>query len=175
MRKLLLNLPDKLEQKEYCPLTAEQASLYEQLVKDTLDNVEKLSGIERKGLILQMLSRLKQLCNHPALYLKEERPDHLLERSSKLEKLQELIGFAIDQGESCLIFTQYIEMGHMIQRMLRDEFDIEVPFLNGSVPKQQRDRMITRFQDREFPVFLLSLKSRRNGLELNRCQSCHPL
>ena len=173
--EVALNLPDKLEQKEYCPLTAEQASLYEQLVKDTLDNVEKLSGIERKGLILQMLSRLKQLCNHPALYLKEERPDHLLERSSKLEKLQELIGFAIDQGESCLIFTQYIGMGHMIQRMLRDEFDIEVPFLNGSVPKQQRDRMITRFQDREFPVFLLSLKSRRNGLELNRCQPCHPL
>jgi SNF2 family DNA or RNA helicase len=161
-----LNLPDKLEQKEYCPLTAEQASLYEQLVKDTLDNVEKLSGIERKGLILQMLSRLKQLCNHPALYLKEERPDHLLERSSKLEKLQELIGFAIDQGESCLIFTQYIEMGHMIQRMLRDEFDIEVPFLNGSVPKQQRDRMITRFQDREFPVFLLSLKAGGTGLNL---------
>jgi SNF2 family DNA or RNA helicase len=161
-----LNLPDKLEQKEYCPLTAEQASLYEQLVKDTLDNVEKLSGIERKGLILQMLSRLKQLCNHPALYLKEERPDHLLERSSKLEKLQELIGFAIDQGESCLIFTQYIEMGHMIQRMLRDEFDIEVPFLNGSVPKQKRDRMISRFQDREFPVFLLSLKAGGTGLNL---------
>ena len=164
--EVALNLPDKLEQKEYCPLTAEQASLYEQLVKDTLDNVEKLSGIERKGLILQMLSRLKQLCNHPALYLKEERPDHLLERSSKLEKLQELIGFAIDQGESCLIFTQYIEMGHMIQRMLRDEFDIEVPFLNGSVPKQQRDRMITRFQDREFPVFLLSLKAGGTGLNL---------
>ena len=164
--EVALNLPDKLEQKEYCPLTAEQASLYEQLVKDTLDNVEKLSGIERKGLILQMLSRLKQLCNHPALYLKEERPDHLLERSSKLEKLQELIGFAIDQGESCLIFTQYIGMGHMIQRMLRDEFDIEVPFLNGSVPKQQRDRMITRFQDREFPVFLLSLKAGGTGLNL---------
>ncbi|MFZ0444841.1 MAG: DEAD/DEAH box helicase [Bacillus sp. (in: firmicutes)] len=164
--EVALNLPDKLEQKEYCPLTAEQASLYEQLVKDTLDNVEKLSGIERKGLILQMLSRLKQLCNHPALYLKEERPDHLLERSSKLEKLQELIGFAIDQGESCLIFTQYIGMGHMIQQMLRDEFDIEVPFLNGSVPKQQRDRMITRFQDREFPVFLLSLKAGGTGLNL---------
>ena len=161
-----LNLPDKLEQKEYCPLTAEQASLYEQLVKDTLDNVEKLSGIERKGLILQMLSRLKQLCNHPALYLKEERPEHLLERSSKLEKLQELIGLAIDQEESCLIFTQYIEMGHMIQRMLKDEFDIEVPFLNGSVPKQQRDRMISRFQDREFPVFLLSLKAGGTGLNL---------
>ena len=68
-----MNLPDKLEQKEYCPLTAEQASLYEQLVRDTLADIEKLSAFERKGLILQMLSRLKQLCNHPALYLKEER------------------------------------------------------------------------------------------------------
>ena len=83
-----LNLPDKLEQKEYCPLTAEQASLYEQLVKDTLADIEKLSGFERKGLILQMLSRLKQLCNHPALYLKEERPDQLPRTlKSKLEKL----------------------------------------------------------------------------------------
>ena len=71
--EVALNLPDKLEQKEYCPLTAEQASLYEQLVHDTLADIDKLSSFERKGLILQMLSRLKQLCNHPALYLKEER------------------------------------------------------------------------------------------------------
>ncbi|WP_338471004.1 DEAD/DEAH box helicase [Niallia sp. XMNu-256] len=161
-----LNLPDKLEQKEYCPLTAEQASLYEQLVKDTLADIERFTGFERKGLILQMLSRLKQLCNHPALYLKEERPTNLVERSAKLEKLQEIIGTVIDQEESCLIFTQYIEMGHMIQKVLKDEFNVEVPFLNGSVPKQQRDRMITRFQNREFPVFLLSLKAGGTGLNL---------
>jgi len=164
--EVALNLPDKLEQKEYCPLTAEQASLYEQLVKDTLADVERLTGFERKGLILQMLGRLKQLCNHPALYLKEERPANLLERSAKLEKLQELVGFVIEQEESCLIFTQYIEMGHMIQKMLKDEFDVEVPFLNGSVPKHQRDAMITRFQNREFPVFLLSLKAGGTGLNL---------
>ncbi|WP_428910070.1 DEAD/DEAH box helicase [Niallia sp. Krafla_26] len=161
-----LNLPDKLEQKEYCPLTAEQASLYEQLVKDTLADIERLTGFERKGLILQMLSRLKQLCNHPALYLKEERPSNLIQRSTKLEKLQELVGSVIEQDESCLIFTQYIEMGHMIQRMLKAEFGIEVPFLNGSVAKQQRDGMIARFQDREFPVFLLSLKAGGTGLNL---------
>ncbi|MCQ6274651.1 DEAD/DEAH box helicase [Bacillus sp. V3B] len=161
-----LNLPDKLEQKEYCPLTAEQASLYEQLVQDTLADIDKLSSFERKGLILQMLSRLKQLCNHPALYLKEEQPSSLIERSAKLEKLQELVSSVIDQDESCLIFTQYIGMGQMIQTMIQEEFGLDVPFLNGSVPKQQRDGMITRFQNREFPIFLLSLKAGGTGLNL---------
>ncbi|MGJ7910857.1 DEAD/DEAH box helicase [Neobacillus sp. LXY-1] len=165
--EVALNLPDKLEQKEYCPLTAEQASLYEQLIHDTFAEIEKLTGFERKGLILQMLSRLKQLCNHPALYLKEKsagRP--LLERSNKLEKLIELVDAVLDQGESCLIFTQYIEMGEMIRSALKKQFGVEVPFLNGSVPKTQRDLMIERFQNGEFPVFLLSLKAGGTGLNL---------
>lgn len=161
-----LNLPDKLEQKEYCPLTAEQASLYEQLVHDSLEDIDKLSPFERKGLILQMLSRLKQLCNHPALYLKEVQPEDLVERSTKLEKLQELIYVVLEQEESCLIFTQYIEMGHIIQTMIEDEFGIKVPFLNGSVAKSQRDRMIEKFQNHEFPIFLLSLKAGGTGLNL---------
>ena len=165
--EVALNLPDKLEQKEYCPLTAEQASLYEQLIHDTFAEIEKLSGFERKGLILQMLSRLKQLCNHPALYLKEQATGReLLDRSNKLEKLVELIDAVLDQGESCLIFTQYIEMGEMIRSTLKKKFGIEVPFLNGSVPKAQRDSMIERFQNQEFPVFLLSLKAGGTGLNL---------
>lgn len=161
-----LNLPDKQEQKEYCPLTAEQASLYEQLVRDTLLQVESLSGFERRGLILQLLGRLKQLCNHPALYLKEVKPTHVVERSVKLEKLVELVDAVLEQKESCLIFTQYIEMGEIIRRLLQKKFGIEVPFLNGSVAKSQRDTMIARFQDREFPVFLLSLKAGGTGLNL---------
>ncbi|MBT2701407.1 DEAD/DEAH box helicase [Bacillus sp. ISL-40] len=165
--EVALNLPDKLEQKEYCPLTAEQASLYEQLIHDTFAEIEKLSGFERKGLILQMLSRLKQLCNHPALYLKEKAAGReLLERSNKLEKLVELIDAVLEQGESCLIFTQYIEMGEMIRSTLKKKFGIEVPFLNGSVPKVKRDEMIERFQNQEFPVFLLSLKAGGTGLNL---------
>ncbi|MEH7334376.1 DEAD/DEAH box helicase [Neobacillus drentensis] len=165
--EVALNLPDKLEQKEYCPLTAEQASLYEQLIHDTFAEIEKLSGFERKGLILQMLSRLKQLCNHPALYLKEKSADRqLLDRSNKLEKLVELIEAVLEQGESCLIFTQYIEMGEMIRSTLKKNFGIEVPFLNGSVSKTQRDDMIERFQNGEFPVFLLSLKAGGTGLNL---------
>jgi SNF2 family DNA or RNA helicase len=165
-KDVALNLPDKQEQKEYCPLTAEQASLYEQLVRDTFDQIETLSGFERKGLILQMLGRLKQLCNHPALYLKEEQPKQLLERSTKLEKLSDLVEAVLDQGESCLIFTQYIQMGEIIRSHLKKKFKVEVPFLNGSVPKHQRDVMIERFQDREFPVFLLSLKAGGTGLNL---------
>jgi SNF2 family DNA or RNA helicase len=165
--EVALNLPDKLEQKEYCPLTTEQASLYEQLVQDTFEQIEKLTGFERKGLILQMLSRLKQLCNHPALYLKEKSVERkLVDRSNKLEKLEELVEAVLEQGESCLIFTQYIEMGEMIRALLKGKFGIEVPFLNGSVPKAQRDTMIERFQGGEFPVFLLSLKAGGTGLNL---------
>ncbi|WP_042354239.1 DEAD/DEAH box helicase [Bacillus rubiinfantis] len=165
--EVALNLPDKLEQKEYCPLTAEQASLYEQLIHDTFAQIEQLSGFERKGLILQMLSRLKQLCNHPALYLKEKAAAlELLERSNKMEKLVELVDAVLEQGESCLIFTQYLEMGEMIRAVLKKKFAVEVPFLNGSVAKSQRDTMIERFQNGEFPVFLLSLKAGGTGLNL---------
>jgi SNF2 family DNA or RNA helicase len=164
--EVALNLPDKLEQKEYCPLTPEQASLYEQLVKDTFDRIEQLSAFERRGLVLQMLSRLKQLCNHPALYLKEEKPANMIERSAKLEKLSELLDSVLEQGESCLIFTQYIEMGNIIRRMVKKKFGVDVPFLNGSVPKNERDRMIAQFQEHQFPIFLLSLKAGGTGLNL---------
>ncbi len=165
--EVALNLPDKQEQKEYCPLTAEQASLYEQLIHDTFAEIEKLSGFERKGLILQMLSRLKQLCNHPALYLKEKSAGRqLLDRSNKMEKLVELVEAVLDQGESCLIFTQYIEMGEMIRTTMKKKFGVDVPFLNGSVSKVHRDKMIERFQNGEFPVFLLSLKAGGTGLNL---------
>lgn len=161
-----LNLPDKLEQKEYCPLTVEQATLYEQVLQDTFAEIDKLSAFERRGLVLQMLGRLKQLCNHPALYLKEERPLNTVERSTKLEKLSELVETILEQEESCLIFTQYIEMGNIIRAMMKARFGLNVPFLNGSVRKQERDRMIEEFQERKFPIFLLSLKAGGTGLNL---------
>ncbi|CAM3921954.1 DEAD/DEAH box helicase [Mesobacillus zeae] len=164
--EVALNLPDKVEQKEYCPLSAEQASLYEQLVKDTFAKIEELSAFERKGLILQMLGRLKQLCNHPALYLKEEHPAELITRSAKMEKLIDLTGSVLDQEESCIIFTQYIGMGEMIRTALKDSYNVEVPFLHGSMPKTKRDDLIQQFQERKFPIFLLSLKAGGTGLNL---------
>ncbi|WP_108668901.1 DEAD/DEAH box helicase [Peribacillus acanthi] len=161
-----LNLPDKLEQKEYVPLTSEQASLYEQLIKDTFAEVEKLSAFERKGLILGMLTKLKQLCNHPALYLKEQKVLLARERSAKLDKLFELTDAVMEQNESCLIFTQYIGMGEMMQELLQQEYGIKVPFLNGSLPKKQRDEMIESFQNGLYPIFILSLKAGGTGLNL---------
>ncbi|MGG2971627.1 DEAD/DEAH box helicase [Geobacillus stearothermophilus] len=161
-----LNLPDKLEQKEYCPLTAEQAALYEQLVNDTLERAKNASPFARRGLILQMLNGVKQICDHPALYLKERRPRQLVERSHKLEKLIELIEQIRANDESCLIFTQYVRMGEMIQQLLSDLFDERVLFLHGGVPKQTRDRMIEEFQARKAPIFLLSLKAGGTGLNL---------
>jgi SNF2 family DNA or RNA helicase len=161
-----LNLPDKLEQKEYCPLTAEQAALYEEYVRETLSRIEQLSPFERRGVVLQMLNKLKQLCNHPALYLKETRPDHAVERSRKLAKLLDLVQEILEQKEACLIFTQYIAMGEMIQQEIERRFHIEAPFLNGSMPKRQRDQLISRFQAGEFPVFILSLKAGGTGLNL---------
>ncbi|PFA68224.1 ATP-dependent helicase [Bacillus sp. AFS015802] len=161
-----LNLPEKLEQKEYCHLTAEQAALYEQLVKDTLAKIETLSGFERKGLILQMLNQLKQLCNHPALYLKEPDPKSILSRSEKMQKLKDIVETALESGEACLIFTQYISMGEMIQEVMKEQFDVDVPFLNGSMTKGKRDELVEKFQNGEFPVFLLSLKAGGTGLNL---------
>ncbi|PEB50271.1 ATP-dependent helicase [Bacillus pseudomycoides] len=161
-----LNLPDKQEQKEYCPLTGEQASLYEQLVQDTLQNVEGLSGIERRGFILLMLNKLKQICNHPALYLKEEAPKDIVQRSMKTQTLMDLIENIKDQNESCLIFTQYIEMGNMLQKILEETFGQRVLFLNGSVPKKERDQMIEQFQNGTYDVFILSLKAGGTGLNL---------
>jgi SNF2 family DNA or RNA helicase len=165
-KEVALNLPDKLEQKEYCPLTDEQAALYEQLIQDTFAELPTLTGLERRGKVLQMLNQLKQLCNHPALYLKETAPANLLKRSEKLQKTLDLITACLDQNEACLLFTQYLKMGEIIQQVIKKHFGIDVPFLNGSMPKQQRDDYVQRFQEGEFPIFLLSLKAGGTGLNL---------
>jgi SNF2 family DNA or RNA helicase len=128
--------------------------------------LEQVTGIQRKGLILKMLGKLKQLCNHPSLYLKEEQPKDVLNRSHKMIKLLELVKNIRIQGESCLIFTQYIEMGEMIRRELEQHLGERVLFLNGSVPKTERDRMIAEFQEGQHHIFILSLKSGGTGLNL---------
>lgn len=165
---LQLNLPDKLETKKFCPLTSEQAALYEGYIQDTLTQIENMNGFEKKGRILQMLSKLKQLCNHPALYLKEPFDDanSMLERSVKLKSIVELAGEIVESGEQCLIFTQYIGMGHLLQHCFSELLDVDVPFLTGSMPKSQRDSLVEGFQAGEFPIFLLSLKAGGTGLNL---------
>lgn len=165
---LQLNLPEKQEQLEYCPLTPEQAALYEGLVQDTVEKMETLTGFEKKGLVLKMLSKLKQLCNHPALYLKEPytSAEEILPRSQKLERIVTLAGEIAERGEQCLIFTQYIGMGHLLQQAINELYGHEVPFLTGSMPKNQRDSLVNAFQQGKFPIFILSLKAGGTGLNL---------
>lgn len=161
-----LSLPEKQEQKEYVQLTAEQAALYAQLVEDTMHTLQTVKGMQRKGLILKLLGKLKQLCNHPAIYLKENEAANIIDRSEKIKKLVDYLDMILEEKESSLIFTQYIGMGKLLQRVLYDRYKLEVPFLNGSVPKAKRDDWIASFQENEFPIFLLSLKAGGTGLNL---------
>lgn len=165
---LQLNLPKKVEQNEYVALTTEQAALYESFIEDTKFKLETLTGFERKGLILKMLSRLKQLCNHPALFLKEPGAPaaQMLGRSIKLDRIVSMAADIAANGEQCLIFTQYIGMGQLIRQCLSELHDIDVPFLSGSMPKGQRDHLVEAFQAGEFPIFILSLKAGGTGLNL---------
>ncbi|BCE16668.1 hypothetical protein RSC3_04024 [Bacillus paralicheniformis] len=165
-KEVALNLPEKQEEKEFIPLSAEQASLYEQLVKDTFEHMSSLAGMQRKALILSMLGKLKQICGHPALYLKETGSELLNGRSVKLEKLLELTKTIRESDESCLIFTQYLGMGDMMKRLLEKSFGEPVKFLNGSLSKLERDKMVEQFQNKEFPILILSLKAGGTGLNL---------
>jgi SNF2 family DNA or RNA helicase len=167
-----LDLPEKNESKEYVPLTAEQGALYETAIQDMFDRMEKASPMERRGLILTTLTRLKQLCDHPALLLNEISTTDEASRSHKLERLLELVEEIREKKERCLIFTQYIEMGNMLQRVLTREGYGPVFFLNGATKKEKRDEMIARFQDETLPdhdrgaIFILSLRAGGTGLNL---------
>lgn len=158
------DLPEKFESTTYVPLTREQATLYEGVVRDALARIEQASGIERRGIVLSMLMRLKQVCNHPAHFLADG--SRLEGRSGKLERLCEMLEEALGEGDRCLLFTQYREMGDLLQQHLSRRFG-SIPFLHGGTPRTDRDRMVAEFQ-REGgpPIFLLSLKAGGTGLNL---------
>ncbi|MBD7966640.1 DEAD/DEAH box helicase [Paenibacillus gallinarum] len=179
-----LDLPDKNEMKTYIKLTAEQSALYDQAVNDLMNKMKELEGIERKGAILSTLTHLKRLCDHPVLLTKESitgtqddqdspfNTDMLISRSSKLERLLEMVRELREEGERCLIFTQYIGMGEILKQTLQQELQEPVLYLNGSTSKMARDRMIEQFQSQSLPpaeqpnVFILSIKAGGVGLNL---------
>ena len=166
--ELLLNLPKKLEQNEYCPLSTEQAALYESFLDETKFKLQSLSGFEKKGLVLTMLNRLKQLCNHPALFLKEPTlpAKEMISRSEKLRSIVSMASNIASNGEQAIIFTQYIGMGRLLQHCLSELHQIDAPFLTGSMPKAQRDHLVEEFQSGKFPIFILSLRAGGTGLNL---------
>ncbi|MDQ0903316.1 SNF2 family DNA or RNA helicase [Paenibacillus sp. V4I7] len=167
-----LDLPEKNESKTFISLTAEQGSLYENYIQDMFDRLDKLSAMERRGLILAALTKLKQVCNHPALLLKEGIHAPWSGRSNKLERLLEMVQELRQEGDKCLIFTQFVETGNLLQHVLQQELGEKVLFLHGGTPKNGRDEMIAHFQDVSQPVdeqrnvFILSLKAGGIGLNL---------
>jgi len=154
--------------KVYCTLTKEQASLYEAVVREAESAIEESEGIGRKGLILATLTKLKQVCNHPRQLLGDGSP--IEGRSGKLARLSEMLAEAVETGDRALVFTQFAEMGSILQTHLQEQFGVEVLFLHGGTPRSKRDTMVERFQKGNGgpPVFILSLKAGGTGLNLTR-------
>ena len=166
------DLPSKIESKEWCPLTPEQAKLYEGCVQRMLTDVDQSEGIHRRGLVLAALIKLKQICNHPAQMLKESDPQFgkVIDpmRSGKCVRLLEQTSELISEGDQALIFTQFRQMGHILSNMLRHELGKDVLFLHGGTPQGKRQKMIDEFQEAtgKSPILILSLKAGGVGLNL---------
>ncbi|MEU6988469.1 DEAD/DEAH box helicase [Streptomyces sp. NPDC046324] len=159
-------LPPKTETDRAVSLTKEQAGLYEAVVRETLAAIAEADGMERRGLVVKLLTGLKQICNHPAQYLKEERP-RIDGRSGKLELLDELLDTILSEDASVLVFTQYVQMARLLEQHLAGR-GVRTQFLHGGTPVAEREAMVARFQAGEVPVFLLSLKAAGTGLNLTR-------
>ncbi|MGI8414494.1 MAG: DEAD/DEAH box helicase [Solirubrobacteraceae bacterium] len=164
-KRIISDLPEKIEMRVDCHLTKEQATLYQAVVDEMLEKAERAVGIERSGIILAALMKLKQACNHPAHLLKD-RSD-LEGRSGKLARLEEILAEALAEGDKALCFTQFTEFGGMLKPHLQERLGREVLFLHGGTPKTARDEMVRQFQAAGGPsLFLLSLKAGGTGLNL---------
>jgi len=159
------DLPDKIEIKQYCQLTTEQASLYQSVVDDMMDKIENSDGIERRGNVLAAMAKLKQVCNHPALLLHDRSA--VGRRSGKVIRLEEILEEILAEGDKVLCFTQFTEFAEMLLPHLAAQFGTDVAYLHGGTPKARRDELVTRFQSGGGPpVFLLSLRAGGTGLNL---------
>ncbi|MFI2351587.1 DEAD/DEAH box helicase [Streptomyces sp. NPDC019443] len=171
-------LPPKTETDRAVSLTKEQTGLYEAVVRETLAAISEAGGMERRGLVVKLLTALKQICNHPAQYLKEhslkehglkEARPRIAGRSGKLELLDELLDTILAEDASVLVFTQYVQMARLLEQHLAAR-GVRTQFLHGGTPIAEREAMVNRFQDGEVPVFLLSLKAAGTGLNLTRAE-----
>ncbi|MFM8519581.1 MAG: DEAD/DEAH box helicase, partial [Solirubrobacterales bacterium] len=161
---ILPELPEKIEIDHAVTMSEEQIALYEEVSGRMLRAIGSAAGIQRKGLVLELITSLKQICNHPAQYLGQAEPV-LSGRSGKLDLFDDLVTTAVEEGGRMLVFTQYVEMGRLLTRRL-DELGIESSFLHGGTSVSAREKMVDAFQAGEFPVFVLSLRAGGQGLNL---------
>jgi SNF2 family DNA or RNA helicase len=159
------DLPEKIEIKQYCRLTTEQASLYQSVVNDMMQRIEHSEGIERRGNVLAAMAKLKQVCNHPAHLLHDRSA--VADRSGKVLRLEEILEEVLAEGHRALCFTQFTEFAELLLPHLAARFGQDVAYLHGGTPKRRRDELVTRFQSGDGPpIFLLSLKAGGTGLNL---------
>lgn len=164
-RSIISDLPDKVEQTERCPLTREQATLYQAVVDDLIEQAKGLEGIDRRGAVLAGITKLKQVCNHPAHFAKDAST--MAGRSGKLARTEELLDQVLAVGDKALLFTQYSEWGTMLSPYLARRFGVEVPWLHGKLTRKRRDAIVAEFQDADGPPLLvISLKAGGTGLNL---------
>jgi superfamily II DNA or RNA helicase len=160
---IMADLPEKLEHTVSVTLSVEQAALYEAAVQETLERAASAEGIARHGAVLAGLTRLKQICNHPATV---GGGGPLVGHSGKLERLVEMLHEVLDEGDRALIFTQFAQFGARLQQQLSRQLGCTILFLDGSTPQPERDRLIARFQAGDAPLFILSLKAGGVGINL---------
>ena len=167
-RAIIDDLPDKNETRQYCNLTREQATLYEAVLREAETRMESAQGMERRGSILDTLTKLKQVCNHPRQLLGDNSA--INGRSGKLARLQELLDELLTAGDRVLLFSQFAEMGAILQQHVQETYGLETAFLHGGVTRTGRDRMVQRFQEDPMgpQVFVLSLRAGGSGLNLTR-------
>jgi uncharacterized Zn finger protein/superfamily II DNA or RNA helicase len=164
-KSIISDLPEKIVQDQICHLSKEQTALYQSVVNHNLSQLEELEGIARSGMLFKLMTALKQVCNHPVHYLKKGEVEASM--SGKSEMLLALVENIIENGDKALIFTQYTEMGGMLQVMLQEAFGEEVPFLYGGLSRKARDEMVQDFQTKPYQqLMLLSLKAAGTGLNL---------
>ncbi|MDB9526462.1 DEAD/DEAH box helicase [Oscillatoria sp. CS-180] len=168
-QSIIKDLPDKVEQKLFCNLTKEQASLYEAVLKDVTEQLNDSEGIQRKGLILATLTKLKQICNHPRQFLQDES-EFAPERSHKLSRLSEMLEEVVEEGESALVFSQFREIGDALENHLRHTRHYKTHYIHGGTNRKKREQMIADFQDPDSDpaIFVLSLKAAGVGITLTK-------
>ena len=171
-KSIIQDLPEKVVQDEFATMTKKQAALYQSVLNETLEKLENIDeeAIERKGLIFKLLTSLKQICNHPSNFDKTDQCNPKL--SGKSQLLLTLLENIVERGEKVLIFTQYTEMGKILEAMIEKHIFIKPLFLHGGIIKQKRDEMVKAFQKGgNHAIFILSLKS--GGVGLNLTQANH--
>ena len=164
-KNVIKDLPDKITNDIYCDLNKKQISLYQETLNLTMEEIESNEGMKRKGIVLKLINSLKQICNHPSQFTKSSNIE--VNDSGKMEVLMNILENILDSNEKVLIFTQYVKMGEIIQKIVEERFDEEVLFLHGSLSRKKRDQLVTKFQNNtQNKIFVVSLRAGGTGLNL---------